>query len=142
MATPDLGRLGSAVKARRVKLFTARLKAAQAADMSKDTWKRVEDGKAVQPGTYAKMEPALRWAFGSCEAIAEGGEPLPVEYVESNGDVTMVSKPQLVPAGDVRNVVTISAMATMPEVTMRSVQEQAERIVEELKKLGFPIEDD
>jgi hypothetical protein len=142
MATRDLGRLGKAVKARRSKLFTARLKAAKAAGMSKDTWQRVEDGETVQPGTYTKMEPALRWAFGSCEAIAEGGEPLPVEYVESGGDVTMVSKPVVASAGDVRNVVTISAMATMPEATMRSVQEQAERIVEELKKLGLPIEDD
>lgn len=142
MATRDLERLGKAVKARRSKLFTARLKAAQAAGISKDTWKRVEDGKTVQPGTYAKMEPVLRWAFESCEAVIEGGEPLLVEYVESDGDVTMVSKPQTMPASDVRNVVTISAMATMPEATMRSVQEQAERIVEELRKLGFPIEDD
>jgi hypothetical protein len=142
MATRDLGRLGKAVRARRVKLFSSRLKAAMAAGMSKDTWQRVEDGEAVQPGTYAKMEPALKWAFGSCEAITEGGDPLPVEYVESGSDVTMVSKPQPVPAGDVRNIVTISAMATMPEATMRSVQEQAERIVEELKKLGFPIDGD
>jgi hypothetical protein len=142
MATRDLGRLGRAVKARRVKLFSSRLKAATAAGMSKDTWQRVEDGEAVQPGTYAKMEPVLKWAPESCEAVAEGGEPLLVEYVESNGDVTMVSKPQVVSAGDVKNAVTISAFATMPDATIGSVQEQAERLVVELRKLGFPIEDD
>lgn len=142
MATRDLGRLGKAVKARRSKLFTARLKAATAAGVSKDTWKRVEDGMAVQPGTYAKMELALKWALGSCDAIAEGGDPLPVEYVGSNGDVTMVSKPQVASAGDVKTAVTISAFATMPDATVGSVQAQAERLVEELRKLGFQIDDE
>lgn len=141
MATRDLGRLGKAVHTRRAKLFDSRLDAAKAAGVSKDTWKSVEDGNRAQPRTYTKMESALKWALGSCEAIAEGGEPLPVEYVESDGDVTMVSKPQTIPADDVRNVVTISAMATMPEATMRSVQEQADRIVEELRKLGVQIGD-
>ena len=134
--------MGKAVEARRVKLFSSRLKAATAAGMSKDTWKRVENGEPAQLGTYAKMEPVLNWAFGSCEAIAEGGEPLPVEYVGSNGDVTMVSKPQVASAGDVKTAVTISAFATMPDATVGSVQAQAERLVEELRKLGFQIEDE
>jgi hypothetical protein len=142
MATRDLGRLGKAVRARRVKLFSSRLKAAMAAGMSKDTWQRVEDGEAVQPGTYAKMEPALKWAFGSCEAITEGGDPLPVEYVESGGDVTMVSKPPVLSNSVLRGVVTISAMATTPDATVRSVQDLAERIAEELRKQGYPVEDD
>ncbi|MFE7077495.1 hypothetical protein ACFU96_46220 [Streptomyces sp. NPDC057620] len=142
MATRDLGRLGKAVKARRVKLFTSRLSAARAAGISKDTWKRVEDGLPVQPGTYSKMEPALKWAFESCEAVTEGGEPLLVEYVTTDGDVTMVSKPQVVSAGEVKDAVKISAFATMPDATIGSVQAQADRLVEELRKLGFPIEGD
>jgi DNA-binding XRE family transcriptional regulator len=143
MATRDLDRLAKRVRTHRMQLFASRKAAADSVGISKDTWKKVEEGDAtVIEMSYAKIDRALGWATGSCEAIAEGGEPLPVEYVESDGDVTMVSKPVVASAGDVRNAVTISAMATMPEATMRSVQEQAERIVEELKKLGLPIEDD
>jgi DNA-binding XRE family transcriptional regulator len=142
MATPDLERLGKAVKARRIELFSARLKAAKAAGVSKDTWQRVEDGKPVQEQTYAKVEDALRWAPGSCAAVAEGREPVEVGYVESGGDVTMVSRLPDIWSEEfeefVRQAMAETAMATSPGTPVGEIRVMSDRFVEILRKRAKP----
>lgn len=76
MPPSDLTRLAQAVKAQRLQLGLARTKAADEAGMSKDTWKRVEEGNPVRSMNYAKIDRVLGWATGSCEIIAAGGNPV------------------------------------------------------------------
>lgn len=140
MATRDLGRLAKRVKARRVALFSSRLKAANAAGLSKDTWQHVEDGDRVHPNTWAKVEYALRWAPGSCEAVAEGGEPIEVGYIDTNGDVTMVSKLPDVGSEEfeevVRQAAAAAAMATTPDLPVGQLRAFSEQFVENLRNRG------
>jgi hypothetical protein len=75
MAPSDLPRLATLVKQRRLGLRLARKAAADAAGVSKDTWRRVEEGEPVREMSYAKIEPILKWTPGSCLAILAGGEP-------------------------------------------------------------------
>lgn len=49
--------------------------------MAPTTWYRIEQAKTVAPRTYRKVDAALDWRRGSCEAILTGGEPTPIEPV-------------------------------------------------------------
>lgn len=79
MATRDLKLLAYRVKQRRLELQLGRDAAARSVSMSKDTWYKVEKGESVREGTYIRVDKALRWATGSCMAVAEGEEPVEME---------------------------------------------------------------
>lgn len=133
MTTPrDLGRLAKAVKARRLQLHPSRLAAAKSAGVSKDTWQRVEDGLLVRDVSYAKMDRALGWAVGSCVAIAEGGEPVPVEALGGDGGAMISAVPVGWLEKELPGVVESSAMATAPGLTVREIHALSDRVVEEL----------
>lgn len=138
MTTRDLDRLARIVKSRRVELYRSRYEAAKTAGLSKDTWQRVEEGNPVRENTYAAVETALRWAPGSCKAIMEGGEPVLADYVESGGDVTMVSKFPDFWSEDfdevVRQAMTEAAIATSPGTPVGEIRAMSDRFVEILRE--------
>ncbi|QCX81122.1 hypothetical protein C9F11_37695 [Streptomyces sp. YIM 121038] len=118
--------------------YPSRRAAAEAAGVSKDTWQRIEEGREVREVTYAKVDRGLGWAAGSCLAIAEGGEPVEVGYIETGPDVTMVSR---LPAAwsdefedDVRQALMDSAIATTPDLPIGKIQELADQFMEALRK--------
>jgi hypothetical protein len=136
--TLDLGRLAKAVKPRRLELFQSRVAAAQAAGVSKDTWKRVEEGEPVRDVSYAKVDAALGWATGTCIHIAEGGEPVQVSYHSTADGTYMTTRiPDSLVPEDVRDIIKDSAMATTPNLTVREIRELQDRVVEELRKRGL-----
>ncbi|TGB11601.1 helix-turn-helix transcriptional regulator [Streptomyces sp. MZ04] len=133
----DLGRLAAAVKSRRLALYTSRVAAAQSVGISKDTWKRVEDGEIVRDGTYVKIDEALKWAPGSCAAILEGRTAMPVQDVEGEpGTVTTTVSGEALNDEVVRDVVQLASIATtgLPADEIRAL---ANRVVHDLKKLGL-----
>jgi transcriptional regulator with XRE-family HTH domain len=132
MSTRDLERLARAVKAARLAQYPSRLAAAQAAGISKDTWKRVEEGEDVRDGTYAKMESALTWTPGQCLDIAAGG-PLPHEAA-AGVEVTVVSPEEL--DESVRDIVQLAAIATTPGLSGQEIRELANRIAKDLRAAG------
>ena len=133
MSTPDLAGLAKAVKAQRLALFPSRLAAANAAGISKDTWARVEDGLTVRDGTYAKMEPVLQWAAGSCEAVLRGENPTEAVPMESGVPGTVKTT---LTKEDVRESVQLSAIATTG-LTADEIRALSERVVQDLKKRGL-----
>lgn len=139
MSAPrDLDRLAKAVKARRLELHPSRLAAATSAGVSKDTWAKVEDGLPVRDVSYAKMDPALGWAVGSCLLIAEGGEPVLASYHEADGGTYMRTQvPQSLLPEDVRHLVVDSAMATHVNLTVPEIHKLSDQIVEGLRKRGI-----
>ncbi|WP_372344629.1 hypothetical protein [Streptomyces sp. KL116D] len=129
MSTRDLERLAKAVKAARLAQYSSRVAAAQAAGISKDTWKRVEEGEEVRDGSYSKIEAALHWPAGSCETIAAGGP-------EPAGDVKVtVLDPDEVDES-VRDVVQLAAIATTPNLTGEEIKALSDRIAKDLRRLG------
>lgn len=131
----DLGRLAEAVKNRRLALYTSRVAAAKAAGISKDTWKRVEDGEIVRDGTYVKIDEALQWAPRSCAAILEGRTAMPVEGVEGEPGTVTTKVSGAAMDERVRDVVQLASIATtgLPADEIRAL---ANQVVQDLKKLG------
>lgn len=141
MPDRDLERLAKAVKARRLERYPSRREAAAAAGVSKDTFQRVEEGEVVREVSYVKIDRALGWAPGSCDEIAQGGEPVPVE-MSDDGSVMYAT----VPAGDlaekIKQAVTDATMAVTPDLTVREIKALNSRVIEELQRRGVLPEND
>ena len=141
MATRDLGRLASRVKAHRLELYPSRLAAARAAGISKDTWQRVEDGEEVREKSYAMIDRVLGWATGSCILITAGGEPV---LGDSAADDT-VSAPAAAEPGKaevVRRAAFEAARTALPGVSIGDIDAFSDDLVEMLKKMGFVADSD
>ncbi|MFK0182499.1 hypothetical protein ACIQVR_41855 [Streptomyces xanthochromogenes] len=137
MALRDLGRLASQVKARRLELGPVPLKkAAENAGISKDTWMRVEAGKPVRDMNYAKIEPVLEWAPGSCVAVAEGRSAVPVAPSRAEPGVSIsVLQPEHVD-DEVREVVQLAAIATTSGLTADEIRALSDRVAKDLRTRG------
>ncbi|MDJ0460300.1 hypothetical protein [Streptomyces sp. H27-C3] len=133
MGTRDLARLAPRVKAHRLELYPSRLAAAEAAGISKDTWRRVEEGMDVREVTYAKVDRALGWATGSCVAVAEGAEPVLVG--SAAGDESASAGAGL-SADAVREAAFKAARQTLPNVAIGDLDAFSEQLVEALRRSG------
>ncbi|MFE7485559.1 helix-turn-helix domain-containing protein [Streptomyces sp. NPDC057552] len=134
MPPSDLTRLAQAVKARRLQLGLARTKAADDAGMSKDTWKRVEEGKPVRSMNYAKIDHALGWATGSCEVIAAGGNPIRADDSLVAPGVTLADG---VDRALVVQQVIESASVGITDLDAPQIRALTARIVEDLEAKGI-----
>ena len=131
MSTRDLERLAKAVTTARHAQYPSRVAAAQAIGISKDTWKRVEQAEEVRDGTYRKIERALHWPPDTCEQIAAGGHAPGDEEPE----VTVLDGEDY-DDPEVREIVQLSAIATMPGLTGEEITNLSERIARDLKRKG------
>lgn len=141
MATRDLDRLAKHVKAHRLELYPSRLDAAGAAGISKDTWKRVEEGKPVQDVKLARIARALGWTAESCVAIAEGGEPVLVD-TERGATTRPPEMPASLDAEVVRKAVYEAARAKMPSTPIGDLDGFADEIVDVLRRAGEIINEE
>lgn len=136
MATRDLARLAKLVKAHRLELYPSRLAAAQAAGISKDTWKRVEEGEPdVREKSYAGIESALGWATGSCLIVVEGGEPVFVDRADRSASAT-ASPAAAISADEVRRAAFEAARAKMPAAPIGEIDAFADELVDILRRTG------
>lgn len=131
----DLDRLARVATQRRHELGLARNKAAAEIGISKDTWKRLERGEPIREINYGKIDGALGWAIGSCVAVAEGGDPIPIEA--SGDDAVIAHVPVEGLQGEVQDAVAVAAVVTTPDLTAREIKALSDQIVEELRKRGI-----
>ena len=136
MGTPDLDRLAERVQQRRNELRLGIEPAAKLAEMSKDTWKRVEAGLNVRATSYTGIETALQWAIGSCQRILDGKEPIINEPFEPGSDVHAAQIPKSDLERAVGDAVTSAAINTKGSLTGDEILELNERVLEELRKRG------
>lgn len=136
MATRDLKRLGARVKAHRIELHPSRLAAAQVAGISKDTWKRVEDGEVVQDSKYPKVDKALGWVVGSCVAVAEGGEPALAGAAAREGAASPAASAAALSAEQLRRAAFEAARAKLPDASIGALDEFSDELVEILRRAG------
>lgn len=132
----DLHRLAELVQRRRVELRFGIEPAAKLAEMSKDTWKRVEAGLTVRLTTYTGMEAALQWVPGSCMRILEGGDPIIFTPAGGAGDTRITEIPKSDLERTVGDAVVRAAMLTNGNLTANEILELNERVLEELKQRG------
>lgn len=136
MSTDDLPHLAEAVKRRRLALGLARLAAAKDAGISKDTWKRVEEGAPVRDMSYAAIDLALGWAIGSCVSIKAGGSPTLAERSEADPAVTLADVGDGERGATVRRVVESASIGTT-DLSAPEIRELSERILVDLKRAGI-----
>lgn len=134
MSTRDLEGLAKAVRAARLALHPSRLAAAQAAGISKDTWKRVEEGEEVREVSYAKIETALRWPIGTCADIAAGAPTPTPTAPDDSAEVTVRTADEV--DEEVRDIVQLSAIATTPGLTGEEIRKLSDRIARDLRAAG------
>ncbi|MBI0296772.1 helix-turn-helix transcriptional regulator [Streptomyces sp. PRKS01-29] len=131
----DLDRLARIATERRLELGLARNKAATEIGISKDTWKRLERGEPIRDINYGKIDGALGWAVGSCVAVMEGGDPIPIEANKDDGVIAHVPVEGL--QHELPDAVAMAALATTPDLTAREIKALSDQIVEELRKRGI-----
>ncbi|MBS2531973.1 helix-turn-helix domain-containing protein [Catenulispora sp. NF23] len=86
--TPELARLGDAVRQRRTAKEWYQRDLAAAAKVSIGTVRNIEQGKGASGLILAQLERALGWITGSAAQILDGGDPElirdePASYVSS-----------------------------------------------------------
>ncbi|MEV0015380.1 helix-turn-helix domain-containing protein [Streptomyces tendae] len=132
MTTRDLDRLAQRVKAHRMEQYRSRDAAADAAGITRNTWKRVETGDEVRESTYAKVDKALGWAIGSCLLIADGGNP-----VLAGDDIATTETPAApATAEETRRAVFEAARTTLPDAPIGELDAFSDELVEILRRLG------
>lgn len=138
MAPRDLERLATAARKRRHDLGLAlNDQNAKAADTSKGTWQRVERGQAIRPTNYVKVDTLLKWAPGSCTAVLEGGQPVPVSPLDADPSVMMSRlSPELI-AEEARDVVKLAAVATVGRLTADEIKALSDQVISDLRQRGI-----
>lgn len=134
----DYERLATLTRRRRAELGLAlNFENAKAGGLSNRTWQRVEKGMEIRETNYVKIDGLLRWAPGSCLAILDGGEPVPVEAVRDAPDAQKSPVPREVIDGEARDVVQLALIATAKGTTAEEIREMSERVVRDLRERGL-----
>lgn len=133
MSTGDLERLARVVRARRLERGLARK---TAAGVAPDTWKRIESGQRLRAMSYAKVDQALDWAVGSCEAILAGGEPTLVEPSQVDPKTTLADVSEAARGATVKRIVE-SATIAVTDLPAPEIRDLAARIVDDLAREGL-----
>ncbi|MET9727727.1 helix-turn-helix domain-containing protein [Streptomyces zaomyceticus] len=133
MAPRDLDALAKAVKTRRIELGLGYKNAAKQAGISPETWKRIETAQPVRELSYAKVDPVLQWAPGSCTAVLAGRTPVPVTPMEGHPGVSISPvPPEALEAA--KDTIQLATIATTSGLTADEIRALSERIVADLKK--------
>lgn len=130
-------RLGPIVRERRLHLGLAYKTAAKLAGMSKETWKKIEDGEIVRAMSYAKVDPILEWAPGSCEAVLAGRQPIATKASERVPGVEISERPREDIAAEARDVVSLAMIATTSGLTAEEIRALSDRAVRDLQARGL-----
>ena len=139
MAPPQderaLQRLATLVTRRRADLGMNKIDVARAAQLQINTYSKVEDGKPVRVTTYARIEPILGWAQGSCSDILDGATAATV--VEKRPGGAVVSDVQAGDlATDIANAVQNAAVSVSDSLTAAEIREMKQRVLDELIRQG------
>lgn len=138
MAPRDYARLATLARKRRVELgVTLNDVNAKAGGISKGTWQRVERGEAIRDANYAKIDGLLRWAPGSCLAVLEGRDPVPVADVDGAPGVVVSDVDPEVADGRRREVIQLAAIATTSGLTADEIRALSEKAIADLRKAGL-----
>ncbi|MEU5016407.1 hypothetical protein AB0G60_03125 [Streptomyces angustmyceticus] len=128
-----LRRLADHVKRRRVGLGMNKIDVAKAADITINTYMKIEDGKPLRDLTYGKVEAALDWAAGSCQEVLRGGEPTPIQGLEEGVATSPVTDSDL--EGDVGQAVTNALIGVADDMSAADIRALKQRVIDEWREL-------
>ncbi|MEV7466218.1 hypothetical protein AB0O20_06835 [Streptomyces kronopolitis] len=128
-----LRRLADHIRQRRVELGMNKIDVAKAADITINTYMKLEDGRPVRDLTYGKVETVLNWAAGSCQEVIRGGEPTPVQGLEEGVATSPVTDADL--EGDVGQAVTNALIGVADDMSAADIRALKQRVVDEWREL-------
>ncbi|MFF6847097.1 hypothetical protein [Streptomyces antimycoticus] len=131
---PEYARLAETVRARRLELEMPIARAAATAVVSKDTWKRIEEGKPVRELTYAKMENVLGWAAGSISEILDGATQA---VTAERGAAVAQARAGGLGEEDLTQALAGAMVAATDTLTAAEIRDITEKVVHELKRRGL-----
>ncbi|MBB5108397.1 hypothetical protein [Streptomyces spectabilis] len=139
MAVPHddlaLQRLARLVRQRRVELGMNKIDVAKAADITINTYMKVEDGRPVRDVTYGKIEPVFKWAASTCRDILAGATaPTTIEPSAPQSSISPVSVGDL--AADVEDAVQNAAISVSDDLTAAQIRALKQGVIDELRKRG------
>jgi transcriptional regulator with XRE-family HTH domain len=129
----DYQRLAEVVRDRRLELGMTIAAVAEAASMSKDTYKRVEAAQPIRETNYVKIDKALHLAIGSCIDVLGGAEIVATALSGSEHQRRTLS---VAPETAAKDAVVSAVIATNGSLTAAEISDLSQRIVEELKDRG------
>lgn len=129
-----LHRLADHIRRRRVDLGMNKIDVAKAADITINTYMKLEDGRAVRDLTYGKVEGVLQWASGSCRQVLRGGDPTIADRLTDGAVASPVTSDDL--EGDIGRAVTDAAIAISDGMSAADIRELKQRVIEELRRRG------
>jgi transcriptional regulator with XRE-family HTH domain len=139
MSTPqdvELHRLAEAVHGRRLQLNLSVRSAAEMANMSKDTWMRVERGEPVRHMTYDRVEATLGWTVGSCRKVMHGDEPSFLDEAAATEVRFTAVLPQDLEV-QIRDAVQGALIASTDDLTAAQIRQVNERAIAALRERGI-----
>ncbi|KOX32853.1 hypothetical protein ADL07_11930 [Streptomyces sp. NRRL F-4707] len=126
-----LQRLASLIIKRRSELDLNKADVARRAGLQVNTYSKAEAGLPVRETTYAKIEPILEWAAGSCLDILSGAAAATlVEPATPAAVFSPVRAEDL--AEDVGDVVQDAAVAISNTMTAAEIRELKRQVVEKV----------
>lgn len=135
-----LQRLASLITRRRVQLKMNKIDVARAAEITINTYDKVEGGKPVRLLTYEKIETVLRWARGSCDDILNGASAATLVEGTPSGAVISPVRPEDL-AEDVGDAVQDAVIAVSDDLTAAQIRQLKQQVVDEVlarwKKRGI-----
>lgn len=129
-------RLAALVGGRRMALGLPIAAVAEAAGLSKDTYKKVEAAQPIRDASYAKVDKALRLVPGSCRGVLDGADAL-ADAAATGRDGLRVHALTVAPDTAVRDAVVSAAIATSGTLTAAEIRDLSQRVLEELKDRGL-----
>jgi transcriptional regulator with XRE-family HTH domain len=126
-----LERLAALVTRRRSERRLHKVDVARAAGIEVNTYSKVEDGQSVRATTYAKIEPVLGWASGSCLDILRGAtQATLLEESVERAAISPITPADL--AEDVGAVVQDAAVSISDTLTAAEIRELKRRVVSDV----------
>lgn len=125
-------RLAALVIKRRSELGMHKVDVARAAKMQVNTYSKVEEGEPARATTYARIEPVLGWASGSCLDILGGASAATLTEASPSGKAALSPVRPEDLAADVGDVVQDAAVAISDSLTAAEIRALKRRVVEEL----------
>jgi DNA-binding XRE family transcriptional regulator len=119
-------KLARAVRDARSAIELTQAELASKAEVSRATMQKLERGEPVRQVTLYRVEKALDWAVGTCQAILDGA---PAPHPANRPVVTGVSDEELT------EIVTKVMVATVDGMTAAEIREAAPRVAKELRRL-------
>jgi hypothetical protein len=129
-------RLAEIVRDRRTGLGLTITAAAHAAGLSKDTFKRVENGETVRENSYMNVDDALRWQVGSCRAVLAGGDPQRLEDAAPEPEPEPITTTKIDPE-DLGQALVSAMVATKGDLTAAEISTINDKVIDELKRRGI-----